>query len=146
MQIYIAKFFTACEIISAPNIYSSILHRIYTTARQFTGTGGSRPPDGGLFMVWFSSSWICSRNFLISFFWMVMIFSKSSDALSREGFFLVGADLTPFPAPPCVRRITPRAASRSCTCVRAIFSSLRRSFISLISVTFSYKRRVQNMR
>ena len=104
---------------------------------QPTATGGRRFPDGGRLTVCCSSSWICSRSFFISFFWILIILSTSSAGVSRDIFFRTGLPLPMLPVEPCVRRMTPKAASRSCTWVLAIFSSRRKSLISLIRVTFS---------
>ena len=65
-----------------------------------------------------SSWWYCCESFL---------FSAASAMESSGGI-------------PCCFLSTPSVVSRSWTCVRAIFSSRRKSLISFIKVTFSWEK------
>lgn len=106
-------------------------HIIYI---YMTGTGGSLPPEGGLLTEICSRSLIWTRSFLISPFWMSMIFS--SWLISSVFWLSLAVPSSMFPWFCCLR-MTPKAVSRSCTVVLDIFNSRRRSLISLMSVTFS---------
>lgn len=101
--------------------------------------GGSLDPEGGLELMTLSISFIWTRNFLISSFCMSIIFSISvfSSDMLRLFSGLPGSSSS---GNCCCLRMTPNAVSRSWTWVRAILSSRLRSFISLMRVTFSYKK------
>lgn len=103
-----------------------------------TGTGGSLPPEGGLFIDKCSKSLICTRSFLISPFWISIIFSSWFNSSFFWLSFSVISSIFPWF---CCLRMTPKAVSKSWTVVLDIFNSLRRSFISLIRVTFSYNHK-----
>ena len=85
-----------------------------------------------------SRIWFRSRT--ISSFCKVTTFTFSSKSRCRAAFLLVvvSSATTSTALSLLLLRCRPRAASRSCTELRAIFSSFRRSLISLIKVTFSW--------
>ena len=97
--------------------------------------GGSLEPEGGREPV----SNMC-RNFLISIFCMsiILFFSSISFSISALGVLMVNAARVAV-SPLLFLLWSPRAASRSWIWVRAIFSSFRKSLISLIRDTFSCK-------
>lgn len=111
-----------------------------------TPIGSNLPPDGGLENTAPNSSlWISSRSFMISCFCTLMTLRSSSRSFSSCAFLLVAMmyfiiSVCSTEWPPFFNR--PRAASRSCTWVLAIFISFLKSLISFIKVTFSCGRKI----